>query len=82
MKSIREWEFIVADPTGFTRAEAVCIHAALMEAKNKIEANSSAIIKNEGRDVYDTVWRNIGTALEKITTMAKAAIEGEGHESE
>jgi hypothetical protein len=71
----------VANPTGFTRAEAVCIHAALMEAKNKLELKSHEIIKANGKDVYDTVWRNIGTALEKITTMAKAAIEGENDAS-
>jgi hypothetical protein len=67
----------VTDPMGFTLGEMKACHAALMESKKHLEAHSAEIIKENGRDVYDTVWRDVGTALEKITMMAKAAIEGE-----
>jgi hypothetical protein len=64
--------------TGFTLGESVAIHAALMESKKNLEQHSHDIIKANGRDVYDSVWRDVGTALEKITTMAKAARELQG----
>ena len=68
----------MSEVTGFSLSEAAAIHASLMETKRNLEKNSHDIIKREGRDVYDSVWRDVGTALEKITTMAKAARELQG----
>lgn len=55
----------------FTLGEAVAVHSALLQAKSTMERDSKRIIKDHGRDVYDSIWRDVGTALEKITRMAK-----------
>lgn len=60
-----------------TLNEVMVIHQSLMETKTRLEKNAAAIIKEQGRDVYDSIWRDCGTALEKLTSMAKSAMERE-----
>lgn len=61
----------VGPDIGFTLEEAVVMHATLMGSKARLEANSHAIIKQNGQDVFDSIKSRHITALEKIEELVR-----------